>query len=148
MKKLFLLLVATCMSIACNKSLTPEETTRPELGEVTFRSQGVRPGEPVEVSLPVYGRYGIALIYTSYILNDADPTIEGNVKTVGIEVPNTNREQDITYTADIPGQAGGTKVSFQVIVQSYYGPMSWTDLYEYTVDGADDVVDPTPAPER
>ena len=125
MKRLFCMMLASVAMFtmtACNKDLGPEYTTPPVIKSVMINPITPSEGEPVTVSAKVTSQYGLSFIGVMYQVEkegekvkQLKPTTYGGAKDTSV---------DYVCAESIPGFPKGTKVVYQVVAQSPYGPLA------------------------
>lgn len=128
MKKLLFAAFAALSLAACNKELGPEYTTAAEVGKIVMTPSAPAENSEVTVTAPITSLYGLHAAQLAYQLND-DPSTAKTTMPVYYTKENTS----VTFTAVIPAQKAGTKVTFQVHVVTPYSVLTFSELQEYTV---------------
>lgn len=130
MKKLLLLIAAAMLFAACDKKtkLGPEHTTGVEFDKIEYSSP--LPDTDVEVTSTITGLYGIYSAWVDYQIND-----DSEVHQAGAKMYDGTDKTNVTwyYSATIPGQPAGTKITFRIFSPTPYGVLSFSSVVVYTV---------------
>lgn len=135
MKKLILMAAVAVLLAACDKKtkLGPEYNTGVEFGKIEYSS--LIPDTDVEVTCTLTSLYGIYSAWVDYQIGD-DPT----VRNVGSQLYDGTDKTNTTwhYSATIPGQPAGTKITFRIFSYTPYGVLSFSSIVVYTVEAEEE----------